>query len=58
MVHIANVAEKHKSENSHSPDWSAKLVRSESKKHSDNKIVIIEKKAIDEDLKISEKLFN
>ena len=43
------------SKNSHSPDSSAKLVRSELKKHSDKKIVIIDKKARDEDLKISEK---
>ena len=48
---------KHKSKNSHSPNLSAELVRSELKKHSDKKIVIIDKKAIDEDLKISEKLF-
>ena len=36
---------------------SAKLVRSELKKHSDKKIIIIDKKARDEDLEISEKLF-
>ena len=40
---------KHKSKNSHSPDSSAKLVRSELKKHSDKEIVIIDKKARDED---------
>ena len=48
---------KHKSKNSHSPDLNAKLVGSELKKHSDKNIVIIDKKAIDEDFKISEKLF-
>ena len=47
----------HNSKNSHNSDTSAKLVRSELRKHSDKKIIIIDKKARDQDLKISEKLF-